>query len=335
MMDKIVDTIVKLLTSSLTNCTNLTEIPRADSYLRNVPLSFMVAIIVATGVCLATVGLGVLHILYISFYVTHADRRLYIVYLASTAPFVSALSLVAMYMPRVWLFCHLISFLYFSVALWIIICLLMNIFEGHHSLVAKMSERQSRIEVSTPPFCCVFPCLPKLEMESRKIRICEWMVLQAPCVRLVATLISFIVYFEYHNDGLIPLKVLDFISLPSLLIGIYGTHILVTTVSKLDELMTYRYIYVFRILDFFFMFFGLQQPVFDFLARVGAFHCGQAGLPAVETAIFWKNFATVLEACFVTLISTYLLQPSRSAFFDKYPSCRSVASSANTRESTA
>ncbi|KIH42190.1 hypothetical protein ANCDUO_27827 [Ancylostoma duodenale] len=80
-----------------------------------------------------------------------------------------------------------------------------------------------------------------------------------------------------------PLKVLDFITLPSLLAGIYGTHILVTTVSRLDELISYRYIVVFRILDLFFMFFGLQQPVFDFLARYGAFGCGTV-LPAIETS---------------------------------------------------
>uniref|UniRef100_A0A1I7WRB9 Phosphatidate cytidylyltransferase n=1 Tax=Heterorhabditis bacteriophora TaxID=37862 RepID=A0A1I7WRB9_HETBA len=219
-----------------------------------------------------------------------------------------------------------------------------SIFEGHHSLVSKMSERLQHIEVATPPFCCVFPCLPKVQLErfplilfilvlldfylSRKVRICEWMVLQAPCVRLFATLASLIIYFEYQDKGLIPLKVLDFITLPSLLGGIYGTHILVTTVSRLDELISYRYIVVFRLLDFFFMFFGLQQPVFDFLARYGIFGCGSI-LPAIETSFFWKNFFTVLEAFFVTLISTVLVHPSKSSFFDKHPSCRSIASSAN------
>ncbi|KAK6053247.1 hypothetical protein COOONC_09250 [Cooperia oncophora] len=88
------------------------------------------------------------------------------------------LSLVAMFMPRVWFLSHLISFL-------------------------------------------------------KKVRICEWMVLQAPCVRLFATLGSLVIYFEYQDKGLIPLKVLDFITLPSLLAGIYATHILVTTVSRL------------------------------------------------------------------------------------------------------
>jgi hypothetical protein len=32
------------------------------------------------------------------------------------------------------------------------------------------------------------------------------------------------------------------------------------------------------------MFFGLQQPFFDFLARAGLFGCGFAGLPALDTA---------------------------------------------------
>ncbi|KAJ1356361.1 Organic solute transporter alpha-like protein 2 [Parelaphostrongylus tenuis] len=286
---------------------------------------YVIALILATIVCLATTFLGTIQVLYISVYITQSDRRLFILYLASTAPFVSMLSLIAMYMPRIWFLSHLLSFLYFSVALWIIICLLMQIFHGHHSLVSKLSEHLQHIEVATPPFCCVFPCLPKVQLESKKVRICELMVVQAPCVRLLATFLSLVIYFEYQEKAFVILKVLDFATLPSLLAGIYGTHILVTTVSRLDELISYRYVVVFRILDLFFMFFGLQQPVFDFLARYGVFGCGTV-LPAIETSFFWKNLLTVIESFFVTLISSILLQPSKSSFFDKHPSCRSMTS---------
>lgn len=129
--------------------------------------------------------------------------------------------------------------------------------------------------------------------------------------------------------------------MPSLLCGIYGCHILVTTVSKLEELCPFRYIVVFRLLDLFLMVFGLQHPVFDFLARLGLFGCGTV-LPPLETAfckrplitilfyivfiLVWKNFITVLEALTVSIIATLMLKPSQSALFDKYPSCRSVVS---------
>jgi len=59
------------------------------------------------------------------------------------------------------------------------------------------------------------------------------MVLQTPCVRLAATIISLALYFEAQDAYLVALKVLDFICLPSLLVGLYGCHILVSTVSKL------------------------------------------------------------------------------------------------------
>lgn len=324
------ETLVKLLTDSLLNCTGAhQEVPNAHHFLRSLPPAYIAALAIATAVNVATFCLAVLHLLYISFYVTHPNRRLLIILLACTAPLVSLLALVAMYMPRVWFLSHLLSFLYFSFALWVIICLLMQIFNGHHALVSRMSEQLQHIEVATPPFCCVFPCLPKVKLESRKIKICEYMVLQSPVVRLFATLVSLIIYFEYQERGLIALKVLDSITLPSLLVGIYGTHILVTTVSRLDELISCRYVVVFRLLDFFFMVFGLQQPVFDFLARYGAFGCGTV-LPAIETSFYWKNFLTVIEAFCVTLISTVLLQPSKSSFFDKHPSCRSMSSNRST-----
>ncbi|CAI2346104.1 unnamed protein product [Caenorhabditis sp. 36 PRJEB53466] len=324
------ETLVKLLTDSLLNCTGAHEdVPHSKHFLRSLTTTYIASLAVATAVTVGTICLAVLHLVYISFYITHSNRRLLIVLLACTAPLVSILALVAMYMPRVWFLSHLLSFLYFSFALWVIICLLLHIFGGHHALVSKMMQRLQYVEIATPPFCCLFPCLPKVRLEGKKIRWCELMVLQAPVVRLFATLISLIIYFEYQDQGLVPLKVLDFITLPSLLAGIYGTHMLVTTVSRMDELVSYRYVVVFRLLDFFFMVFGLQQPVFDFLARYGAFGCGTV-LPAIETSFYWKNFFTVMEAFCVTLISTVLLQPSKSSFFDKHPSCRSMSSARST-----
>jgi len=324
---KVFDTILKLLTDSLLNCTDGPfQIPPAEIFLSNLELPYIMGLIVGTVITMVTIALGVLHLMYISNYVTHPYRRVIVVFLAGTAPFVSALSLVAMFMPRTWFLAHLLSFQYFSVALYVEICLLMHIFEGRQSMVKKMNEHHSRITVQTPPFCCLFPCLPKFEMQSRRIRWFECMVLQTPLVRLACTVISLIIHFEYRNGGMLALKVLDFISLPSLLMGIYGTHILVTTVSQLDELIPYRYIVVFRLLDFYFMFFGVQHPIFDFVARAGIFGCGTV-LPAIETSFFWKNLMVVLESFAISLISTILLKPSRSALFDKYPSCRSVASS--------
>ena len=108
----VIDTLVKLLTDSLLNCSSTSqEIPHAEEFLRDLPPSLIIALSLATVICLVTVSLGVLHILYISMYITQSDRRVFIVYLASTAPFVSILALVAMYMPRVWFLSHLLSFL--------------------------------------------------------------------------------------------------------------------------------------------------------------------------------------------------------------------------------
>lgn len=81
------------------------------------------------------------------------------------------------------------------------------------------------------------------------------MVMQTPCIRLIATIISLVLYFEFEDHSLMfvfylfltknfksiklnlfffrVLKIIDFVSLPSLLLGIYCCHILVTTVTKL------------------------------------------------------------------------------------------------------
>uniref|UniRef100_A0A7E4W9J4 Organic solute transporter alpha-like protein n=1 Tax=Panagrellus redivivus TaxID=6233 RepID=A0A7E4W9J4_PANRE len=335
----LVNTAIKLVTGSLLNCSNeFAAIPPAKDFLTHLTPAFVLAIIIGSILCLMTLIIGITHALYISIYVTHPYRRAFVSYLAGTAPFVSAFALVSLFMPRVWFLAHLMSFFYFSIGLYFVICLLMNLVEGRHTIVKKMGSKSSRLSVATPPFCCVFPCLPTLEIETRKIQFCEIMVMQTPIVRLFATLVSLILFFEYQDGAILALKILDTICVPSLLAGIYGCHILVTTISKLDELVPFRYIVVFRLLDIFLMFFGMQQPIFDFLARAGVFGCGTI-LPPLETAFFWKNFLVIVESFIVSLISTALLKPSRSALFDKYPasSASSAASvtSMSTQESTA
>jgi hypothetical protein len=329
----LIEVAYKLLTDSLLNCTNGPfQVPASQKFLENLTSTYIIAIIFSTVLCLTTVAFGVIHLGYIGIYVTHPYRRAFVLYLAGTAPFVSSFALISMYMPRIWFLAHIMSFFYFSIALYFVICLLMNIAEGRQQIVRKIASQSKKLSVQTPPFCCVFPCLPTLEIESRKIKFCELMVMQNPAVRLFATIISLILYFEYQDASMVALKVLDFIFLPSLLLGIYGCHILVTTVSKLDELIPYRYIVVFRLLDIYFMFFGLQQPIFDFLARAGIFGCGSL-MPPLETAFFWKNFATIIESFFISIISTALLKPSRSALFDKYPSASCSSPSAESQGS--
>uniref|UniRef100_A0A915DL59 Uncharacterized protein n=1 Tax=Ditylenchus dipsaci TaxID=166011 RepID=A0A915DL59_9BILA len=301
--------IVFLLTDSLLNCSQA-EVPNAKDFLFHLPPSFVIALTIATVLSMTTLALGVLHLLYIGFYVTHVYRRAFILYLAGTAPFVSVFALISMFMPRIWFLAALLSLFYFSIALYVIICLLLQIVNGRSSLTKRMTQTSSRITVQTPPFCCMFPCLPELSIEARKIRFCELMVMQTPCVRMVATIVSLVLYFEYQGGSLIALKVLDFITLPSLLIGIYGCHILVTTVTKLDELCPYRYIVVFRLLDIYFAFLGCNNLCSTSLLELvllGAEKCYR-----LWTQLFSGK---ILPQC-----------PSRSALFDKYPSCRSIVS---------
>uniref|UniRef100_A0A914S093 G-protein coupled receptors family 1 profile domain-containing protein n=1 Tax=Parascaris equorum TaxID=6256 RepID=A0A914S093_PAREQ len=78
----IVDTAVKLLTDTLLNCTDGPfMVPSA-----NMDNLSLVVTLLATITSLLTVALGILHLIYVSFYVTHRYRRAFIVYLAATAP---------------------------------------------------------------------------------------------------------------------------------------------------------------------------------------------------------------------------------------------------------
>uniref|UniRef100_A0A1I7V7I8 G_PROTEIN_RECEP_F1_2 domain-containing protein n=1 Tax=Loa loa TaxID=7209 RepID=A0A1I7V7I8_LOALO len=87
------NTIVKLVSDSLLNCTDGPNgVVTARVYLSRIESTFIVALLGSTLISLATACLGILHIIYISFYVTQRYRRAFIVYLAGTAPVSKILS---------------------------------------------------------------------------------------------------------------------------------------------------------------------------------------------------------------------------------------------------
>ncbi|KAI6242651.1 Organic solute transporter alpha-like protein C18A3.4 family protein [Aphelenchoides fujianensis] len=314
------DKIFKLLTDSLLNCTNH-EVPHAAEFLSQLTPVYFGALIAATFLSGATIALFVLHFVCIVQFVTGRMRRALILGLAALPACISGGALASLFAPRTWLIVHLVSFLFFSVGVYVVVCLLFSIVDGKHSAVKRMTNSKSHIRLTTPPFCCLCPRLPKPAVQLRRIRFLEFMVLQCPVVRLVATAASLLFY-----DNFLLLKIIDFVALPSLLAGIYGCHVLVNTLAKLDEVENFRYLCVFRLVDFFFLVFGVSFPIFEFLARAGAFGCGGSGLSALESAFFWRNFFTVVASLVFSIIATLLLKPSRSAFFDKHhahSSCRS------------
>jgi len=333
-MVKFIDSVIKLLTDSLLNCSNKNDVPpSATDFLSHIETAYVFALVAATLVFLLTVGLFILQLLFIGKYCDDIYRRAFVLFLSFTPPFIAFFALIAMYMPKIYLLSYLLSFLYFSLAIYVTVCLLLQLLEGRTGLVKKM--QQSTMIVTTPPFCCFFPCMPELPVHIKKIKYAEMVVMQCPLVRLVCTVISLILYFEMSSNSFIALKILDFISLPSLLLGIYGMHVLSNTVAKLEEISQTRYIIVFRLVDIFFMIFGLQTPVFELLARAGAFGCGSGRLNAIDEAYWWKNFAIVIESFAISIISSLLLKPSRTGLFDKYnASCRPVVSSSMSSTAT-
>jgi hypothetical protein len=142
-----------------------------------------------------------LHLVLIGRYCNDFYRRAFIYFLANTPPFISFFALVALYMPRVWFLSYLLSFFYFSMAIYVTVCLLLQLLDGPQNLVTKMSKQNHNITITTPPFCCLFICLPELPVHIKKIRYCELVVMQTPAVRLVCTVISLILYFEYFDKS--------------------------------------------------------------------------------------------------------------------------------------
>jgi hypothetical protein len=164
-MVNFVDTVIRLLTDSLINCTNKNDLPPAASehlsrkfspylltvfaVLSDIDTPYVLALCIATLVFMLTSGLFILHLVLIGRYCNDFYRRAFVLFLASTPPFISFFALVALFMPRVWFLSYLLSFFYFSLAIYVTVCLLLQLMDGRQALVSKMTKNSTNITITT------------------------------------------------------------------------------------------------------------------------------------------------------------------------------------------
>eukprot|EP00057_Strongylocentrotus_purpuratus_P016649 XP_011671123.1 PREDICTED: organic solute transporter subunit alpha [Strongylocentrotus purpuratus] len=101
---------------------------------------------------------------YINKKVNDSRTRIRLTVIMGIYPVYSCTSLLALYVPRAHLITYLTATLYFSLALFQFLMLIMSYFGGRDQLLVKL--KGTTIPIASPPLLCCCPCLPRPEMNA-------------------------------------------------------------------------------------------------------------------------------------------------------------------------
>ncbi|KAI1728524.1 organic solute transporter ostalpha domain-containing protein [Ditylenchus destructor] len=296
---------------------NETDPPSATVFLQNLQSFQIVFLAVGSVLTFAVLSLAVVQFYHVWMYISSEERRNNMYFLVSLFPVSTACCLIGMYCPRTAILLSSFGLLYFLTCLFILVSFIQHLSQGRSVLSRQLTERGKRISFKSPPLCCFLSCLPEAKpTESNLVRL-EWIVLQAPIVRVFIVIGQVIAVAEARENALKWLHLFDLASLASLLLAIFGIHTLARVTS--DQLSQFGFSSIFRVVDVSLLFFSAQQPILfqNILLRFGVIHCGPVLSPH-DNARFICNFVIICELFILSLFSTFLVSPRRNNLFDLY-----------------
>ncbi|VBB32478.1 unnamed protein product [Acanthocheilonema viteae] len=307
------------------NCTSLSDQPSAYFFIKNVQGAQFILILFATVFTFVVLLLAAIHWFHVWLYVAEEKRRNKLYFLLSLFPVSTMCCYIGMISPRTSMVMSSLGVLYFLTCLFILISLIRHLFGSRDTFAAILLLDNKPIDFQSPPFCCCCSFLPKAKSTVRNLRQLEWLVLQAPVVRTMIVTFNVIAIAEWREAANNYIQFSETISVASLLLAIFGVHTLARLTS--DKLSDYGFMTIFRVIDIALLFFTAQQPVIfeNILIRFNIFKCGPL-LSARDNAR--------LEMLLLSLFTSFMVAPSRSALFDLYGSKgRSDVQSRLTQES--
>uniref|UniRef100_A0A183CGK4 Uncharacterized protein n=1 Tax=Globodera pallida TaxID=36090 RepID=A0A183CGK4_GLOPA len=312
------------------NQTFTNDTPSAGEFLADLEPFQIVLLSVGSVLTFIVFLLALLQWWYIFNYVSSEQRRNKLYLLISLFPVCTFCCLVGMFCPRTALLVSSFGLLYFLLCLFVLVSLMRHLSGGRTTLALSLTDKGKLIDFRGPPFCCFFYCLAKAKPTEINLTRLEWIVLQAPIIRVLIVFGQVVVVAEAREDAYRWLQFFDLATVASLLLAIFGVHTLARVTS--EELSRFGFEGIFRLVDFGLLFFTAQQPFLfqNILLRFGVIHCA-ALLSPQDNARFICNFCIIAELLLLSMFSIFWASPHRNSMFDQFVRRRPTALSKRPR----
>ncbi|CAJ0608053.1 unnamed protein product [Cylicocyclus nassatus] len=306
--------IVKTFIISYNSTFDDLPLPETQIWLQGIDPFYAALLALAFLFTLLTVLLSLVQLYYIVKYISNHRIQTNFYFLVFMFPIAAVCNVSGMFIPRAAIFLYAFALVYLSVCLFAAISLLFNIFGGRKQMSEYCMKRNIPISFRITPLCCL-SCLPYVPCTEKNLQRIECLVFQTPVLRTIIEVNSVVIFMELghrHNLWFMLSQVLGIISL---VVAFYGCYIMIPLAKS--KLSPYRFNSLFNIIDITQCCYTIQKFCFDFGAALGLFSASYLLTPPAK-AQFWSSFMLTFEMLLLSAITTYLMRPSQSLFFDKY-----------------
>ncbi|KAL3105549.1 hypothetical protein niasHT_026983 [Heterodera trifolii] len=251
--------------------------------------------------------LSLLHLIFVSTLISDEKIRSELYWVVLMPPVIVVCGFTGMVLPRAALFLYAIALVYYMICIFVLVCLMNTLNGSRKSMCEKLMANGERISIRIYPFACKISTALKCS------------VFQSPIVRIMLEILNITVFMELSSRKHLYFQISNFAAMISMFIGSYGSYVIVPVGASL--LHEYRFLLLFRIVDFCQLFWSVQKfvgDIFGILDMVPTIAHAYIKLPSSAVAQFYICFLLCVEMLFVSLLATFCFQPSRCAFFDKH-----------------
>ncbi|XP_071484201.1 organic solute transporter subunit alpha-like [Diadema antillarum] len=245
---------------------------------------------------------------YVNKKVNDSRTRVRLLVILGIYPVYSTTSLLALYIPRAHLITYLTATLYFSVALYQFLMLIVGYFGGREQLLIKLKD--TKIPVASPPLLCCVPCLPQPDMNARNLLRLRRIVLQVAFVRPICNFTSLILWANgTYVPGLFAADSayvwLTVIALCSTFVALYGVIILMRISKK--PLEGYNVQSKFFMVQLVLVLITGQLLIIAIPVLTGAVSC-EYPMPALTRGYYISDLLTVVEMVVFMLFARFFFR---------------------------
>ncbi|XP_070581319.1 organic solute transporter subunit alpha-like [Ptychodera flava] len=222
-------------------------------------------------------------------------RRNRLIWILGIFPIFSTTSLLGLFLPRSTLITMFSSSVYFSVAIYQFMLLIIDYYGGRDSMISIMKDVD--VKISVPPVLCICPCLPKIQITNKSQPWLRRGVLQVAFIQPASLFVSAVLWTDgrYVPGDLTisqPYFWLSLIQLISTMAGMQSLAIVFQ--SSKTKLEDYRITSKYLAIQLSMMFSNIQLAVLAFLSSIGVIPCTEK-FSSLALTYHIYNFLVVCE----------------------------------------
>ncbi|XP_070578963.1 organic solute transporter subunit alpha-like [Ptychodera flava] len=297
------------------NCSD--DAPYAGEFFVDMRPATIFAVILAVVITIVVVIMFIEAVVWLIKYIPYTQRRVRMIWNLGIYPVFCCIMLMAIVIPRSSVLATLTAAVYFSMAIYQFLLLILDYCDGLNAMIEKM--RNVKLKLASSPIACCCVCLPKIRVTRRRV---FWIRLGVMQVCILRPVVLYIAAVLWTNGNYTPGKIavdeafiyLNTLSILSTFIAMYALGMLNTCAKEI--LTGYSLTPKFACIQIGLMVANIQPMIFGIIGSTDVLVC--TPLFSAQAKSSWVNDYLVICEMFILFLVAHHYYRREKGNIDTY-----------------